>query len=77
MQTESALKKPKDTSRELLDSLLGGTALNYVGHRAYVHRASAVARKGRKHVEVAELDRRKELAGGQERNRLQRKKEKE
>ena len=35
---------------ELVDSLLGGNALNYVGHRACVCGASAGAGKERKHV---------------------------
>ena len=47
-------------------------ALNYVGHRACVCGASAGARKEKKHVEIAELARQKELAGGQERNRFHR-----
>ena len=58
--------------RGLVDSLLRGTALNYVGHRAYVRRLSGGARKERKHVEMSELYRRKELTGGQERNSLHR-----
>ena len=57
-------------SGELVDSLLGGSALDYVGHRACIRRASAGARRERKHVELSELSRIKELAGGQERNRL-------
>ena len=55
---------------KLLDSLLGGTTLNYVYHRICIRREIAGARKERKHVELAELDRQKELAGGQERNHL-------
>ena len=47
----------KAASGELIDSLLGDTALNYVGHRAYAHRASVIARKERKHVGLAELAR--------------------
>ena len=53
-----------------MDSLLGGTALNYVGHRAFLHGASEGARKERKHVDITELARKKELSGGQEINRL-------
>ena len=59
-------------SRELVYSLLGGSALNYVGHRAYVRKASLAARRTKMHVELGELARRKDLAGGQERNRLHR-----
>ena len=57
---------------ELLDSLLGGTALNYIGHRACVRGASAGTRKSRKHVEMADLAQQKEIEGGQERKRLYR-----
>ena len=60
------------SSGELVDSLLGGFALNYVGHRECVRGASTGARRDRKHVEVVELARQKELTGGQERNRLHR-----
>ena len=69
---ESAYNIYKAACGELVGSLLGGTALNYVGHRACVCRASARARKLRKYVELAELARPKELAGGLERKRLQR-----
>ena len=69
---ESAYKTSKVASGELVDSLLGVSALNYVGHRACVHGTSLAGRRERKHVELAELARRKDLAGGQERNRLQR-----
>ena len=54
-------------SGELVDSLLGGTVLNYVGHRACICRASAGAQKEQKHVEMADLDIQKELTGRQER----------
>ena len=70
MSAESVYNTSKADSGELVDSLLGGSALNYVGHRAFVCRTSAGARKERKHVEMAELDRQKELTGDQERNRL-------
>ena len=62
----------KEASGELVDSLLGGSALNYVGHRACVRGARAGARKERNYEELADLARRKELAGGQERNRIHR-----
>ena len=62
----------KADSGELLDSLLGGSNLNYVGHRACVHGASAAARIERNYVELEELDRQKELSGGQYRNRFHR-----
>ena len=72
MSVESAYKTSKAASGEPVNSLLGGSALNYVGHRACVCMARAGARKHQKHVEMADLDRQKDLAGGQERNRLHR-----
>ena len=56
---ESEFNTSKAASRELVYSLLEGTALNYVGHRACVLRASAGARKDQKQVEMADLDRQK------------------
>ena len=56
----------------MVDYLIGCSALNYVGHRAYVRGASTGARRERKHVDLVDLDRKKELAGGQERNHLHR-----
>ena len=57
---------------ELIGYILGGTALNYVGHRDCVLRASMGARKDQKHVEMSDLARQKELSGGQDRSRLHR-----
>ena len=56
----------------MVDSLLGGIPLNYISHRACVQGARAGAIRKQKHVEMAELSRQKEIAGGQERNRLHR-----
>ena len=70
MSEKSAYNTSKAARGELVDSLLGGTALNYVGHRVRVCGASAGRRKEQKHVEMAELARQKELAGDQDRNRL-------
>ena len=72
MSDESVCNTSKESSGELVDSLLGDSALNYICHRACVRGASAAARKERKRVELANLSRRKELAGDQERNRLHR-----
>ena len=72
MSTESAYNTSKVSSGELVDSLLGGSALNYVGHISCICGAIEVARKERNHVELVNLDIQKEIAGGQERNRLQR-----
>ena len=55
----------KADSGELVDSLLGVNALNYVGHRACLLKASLAARRAKMHVGLGELDRRKDLAGGQ------------
>ena len=72
LSEESAYNTSKAASGDLVDYLLGGTYLNYVGHRAFIHGASAAASRERKNVELAELDRKKDLTGGQERNRLHR-----
>ena len=72
MSEESAYNTSKADSEELVDSLLGGSALNYVGHRACIRKASLTVRRAKMHVDLGELSRRKELAGGQDRNRLHR-----
>ena len=72
LSAESAYNTSNAASGELAESLLGGTALNYVGHRACICRASLVSRIERKHVELAELSRQKDPEGGQDRNRLHR-----
>ena len=53
LSAESAYNTSKVASSEIVDSLLGGTALNYVGHRPCACWASAVARKERKHMDMA------------------------
>ena len=70
LSAESTYNTSKADSLELVDSILGGSALNYVGHRACVRGASAGERRERKHVELEKMAIRKELVGGQERNRL-------
>ena len=72
LSEESSYNTSKAASGELVESLLGGTAFNYIGHRACVCQASLAARRERKHVEMAEMARQNYLAGGQERNRLHR-----
>ena len=69
---ESTYNNSNAASGKLVESLLGGTALNYVRHMACICRASAGVRKERKHFKMAELPRQNNLAGGQERNRLPR-----
>ena len=72
LSAKSAYHTSKAASGELVESLLGGSALNYVGHRACVRKASLAERRANIHVKLEELARRKELAGGHERNRLHR-----
>ena len=69
---ESAYNTSKAASGELVDSLLGGSALNYVGHRACVEKASQTSRRTKMSVELGEVLRRKEISGGQEKNCLHR-----
>ena len=57
-------------SGELVGSLLGGSALNYVGHRACVRKASQLARRANISIDLAEFFRWQEKAGGQDKNRL-------
>ena len=59
-------------SRGLLDSLLGGSVLNYVGHRACVGMASQSARLSKRKAELSDLFEQQEQAGRQEKNRLHR-----
>ena len=66
LSAESEYNTSKAASGELVDSLLGGSALNYVGHRACVHKSSLAARRAKMHVDLGEVARRKDLAGGQE-----------
>ena len=68
----SACNTSKSSSGKLVDSLLGGSALNYVGHRVCVRKASLVERRAKMHVKIGEMARQKELAGGHQRNRLHR-----
>ena len=65
LSEDSAHNTPKVASRELVYSIFGGSVLNYVGHRACVRGESAGERKQRKHLEMADMDIQKELAGGQ------------
>ena len=72
LSEDSAYNTSKADSRELVNSLLRGSALNHVGHRACVRKASIVARQAKTHVGLGEVASWKELAGGQERNRFHR-----
>ena len=62
----------KAASGELIDSLIGGFALNYVGHRVCVRKSSLASRRAKMYVKLGELARRKKLAGYQEMKRLHR-----
>ena len=59
---ESAYNTSKVDSGELVDSLLEGSVLNYVGHRWCVRKASLATRRAKIYVELGELARRKDLA---------------
>ena len=72
LSAESAYNTSKADSRELVDSLLGGSVLNYVGHRACIHKASQLARLLKMFVELSKIFKRKGQAGGQEKNCLHR-----
>ena len=72
LSAESAYNTSKAASRDLVDSLLGGSVLNYVGHRACIRKVSLAERCGKMHVELGEVNRRKELAGGQKSNLIHR-----
>ena len=58
MSAESAYNTSNASSEELIDSLLGGTSLNYVVHRACVRKASTGVKKDLKHVEMVEPEKR-------------------
>ena len=72
MSAQSAYNTSKADSGELVDSLLGGSDLYYVGHRACVHKSSLAERRAKIHVALGEMARRKELVDGQYRNYLHR-----
>ena len=69
---ESACNTSKVANMELVDSLLGGSVLNYVGHRACVRKASQPARLSKQIAEMSELYEQQEQALRQEKNRLHR-----
>ena len=60
---DCAYKTSKSTIVELEGSILGGSALNYVGHRDCLNGDRAGASKYWHHVVVADLDRQNELIG--------------
>ena len=72
LPAECAYNTSKAASRELVDFILGGSILYYIGHRACVRKASQTARLSKRIVELAEIFKRQEQAWGQEKNRLHR-----
>ena len=72
LSAECAYNTSKADSRELVDSLLGGFVLNYVGHRACVRKASQTARLSKRFFDLAEVLKQQEPEGGQEKNRFHR-----
>ena len=70
LSAESAYNTSKADSRELVDSLLGGSVLDYVGHRACVRKASQKPRRIKMSVNLAEILKRQEHAGGEDYPRI-------
>ena len=59
LSAESAYNTSKADSGELVDSLLEGSALNNVSHRACVRKVSLAARRSKMHAELGDLARQK------------------
>ena len=60
LSAECAYNTSEAASRELVDSLLGSSVLNYVGHRACVHKAIQSARLSKRIVDLSEIFKRQE-----------------
>ena len=56
----------------MVESILGGSVLNYVGHKVCVRKASQMARRTKMSVELAKIFKQQNKARGQERHRLHR-----
>ena len=52
---ETAYSTSKEASREMVDSLLGGSVLNYVGRRACIRKTSQSAQLSKIIVELSKL----------------------
>ena len=52
LSADSAYNISEADSGELVDSILGGTDLNYVVHMACIRRASLAARREKIHIEL-------------------------
>ena len=72
LSAEHVYNTSKAASKVLVGSLLGGTNLNYVAHKASVCRSSAYGQKQQEFSYIEALTRRKELADGAGLNRLRR-----
>ena len=72
LSAECAYNTSKEASRELVDSLLGGSVLNYVGHRVCVCKAGQTARLSKRSVDHVKIFKQQDQAGGQEEKRLHR-----
>ena len=59
LSAEISYNTSKEASGELVDPLLGFSALNYVDHRACVCGESLAARREKMHVKLGELARQK------------------
>ena len=57
---------------KLVDYLLGGSVINYVGHRTCVRKASQSDRPSKRIAELSDLFEQQEQDGQQEKNRLHR-----
>ena len=55
LSVESAYNTSKAAIRELVDALLGGSVLNYVGHRACICKARQMARQTNMSVELGKV----------------------
>ena len=62
MSEDRVYNTPKAASEFLVGSLLGDTDLNYVEHKACVHRSSMDTQKQREYLAIEVLTSRKELA---------------
>ena len=57
LSEESAYNTSKADSGEVVDSLLGGSVLNYIGHMESVRKSSLTARHAKMHIEIGEMAR--------------------
>ena len=62
LSSDSTYNNSKAASRGLVDSLLGGSVLNYVGHMACIRKANQSARLSKRIADLSELFERQEQA---------------